>query len=158
MPRKAKITTSPEDESYQRQRTEALKKANSELNQLPKTAPKHLTGVASRLWASIVPALNQLGYITVADKSTLEAFCINYSVMREAYESIKETGAVYMNEGKVIKNPATAVLNDATGKVKSLGGELGLSPSSRATLIDMANNDDNVMSADAIADMFGGNE
>lgn len=158
MPRKAKITTDDSDRAYQRQRTEALKQANAELNQLPKTAPKHLTGVASRLWTTIVPALNQLGYITVADKSTLEAFCINYSVMREAYESIKETGSVYMNDGKVIKNPATAVLNDATGKIKSLGGDLGLSPSSRATLIDTANSDDGSMSADAIADMFGGSK
>ena len=77
MPRKAKLTTSMEDESYQRQRTEALKDANAELNQLPKTPPKHLTGVASRLWATLVPELNKLGYITVADKSTLEAFCIS---------------------------------------------------------------------------------
>lgn len=158
MPRKAKITTDDGDRAYQRQRTEALKVANSELNQLPVTAPRHLTGVASRLWTTIVPALNQLGYITVADKSTLEAFCINYSVMREAYESIKSVGAVYMNDGKVIKNPATAVLNDATGKVKSLGGDLGLSPSSRATLIDLASTDDNSLSADAIVDMFGGSK
>lgn len=156
MPRKAKLTTSMEDESYQRQRTEALKEANAELNQLPKTPPKHLTGVASRLWATLVPELNKLGYITVADKSTLEAFCISYSVMREAYDSIKEVGAIYMNDGRVIKNPATAVLNDATGKVKSMGGELGLSPSSRATLIDMASTDDGALTADDIGKMFGG--
>ncbi|APS41929.1 Phage terminase small subunit [Weissella jogaejeotgali] len=123
MPRKAKITTSINDESYQRQRTEALKEANADIKQLPKTAPKHLTGVASRLWTTLVPALNKLGYITVADKSTLEAFCINYSVMREAYENIKDVGAIYENSGRYYKNPATAVLNDATGKVKSLGGE-----------------------------------
>ncbi|MGX6465684.1 phage terminase small subunit P27 family [Leuconostoc falkenbergense] len=158
MPRKAKITTSMEDESYQRERTEALKQANAELNQLPKTAPKHLTGVASRLWTTLVPALNKLGYITVADKSTLEAFCINYSVMREAYENIKDVGAIYENGGRYYKNPATAVLNDATGKVKSLGGELGLSPSSRATLIDLASDDDGSLNADAIADMFGGSQ
>ena len=76
--------------------------------------------------------------------------------MREAYDSIKEVGAIYMNEGRVIKNPATAVLNDATGKVKSMGGELGLSPSSRATLIDMASTDDGALTADDIGKMFGG--
>ena len=156
MPRKAKITTDDTDRSYQRERTEALKQANAELNQLPKTAPKHLTGVASRLWTTLVPALNKLGYITVADKSTLEAFCINYSVMREAYENIKDVGAIYENSGRYYKNPATAVLNDATGKVKSLGGELGLSPSSRATLIDMASADDGYLSAEDIDKMFGG--
>ncbi|MDG9745798.1 phage terminase small subunit P27 family, partial [Leuconostoc falkenbergense] len=123
MPRKAKITTDDTDRSYQRERTEALKQANAELNQLPKTSPKHLTGVASRLWTTLVPELNKTGYITVADKSTLEAFCINYSAMREAYESIKSVGVMYQNDGKYIKNPATAILNDATGKVKSLGGE-----------------------------------
>ena len=78
--------------------------------------------------------------------------------MREAYENIKAVGAIYENGGRYYKNPATAVLNDATGKVKSLGGELGLSPSSRATLIDMASSDDNSLSADAIADMFGGSK
>ncbi|MDI6550081.1 phage terminase small subunit P27 family [Leuconostoc suionicum] len=158
MPRKAKITTDDTDRAYQRERTEALKEANADIKQLPKTAPKHLTGVASRLWTTLVPALNKLGYITVADKSTLEAFCINYSVMREAYENIKDVGAIYENSGRYYKNPATAVLNDATGKVKSLGGELGLSPSSRATLIDMASDDDGSLNADAIADMFGGSQ
>lgn len=158
MPRKAKITSDDSDRAYQRQRTEALKEANAELNQLPKTSPKHLTGVASRLWTTLVPELNKLGYITSADRSTLEAFCINYSVMREAYESIKDIGVMYEKDGRWYKNVATAVLNDSTGKVKSLGGDLGLSPSSRATLIDMANSDDNSLNADAIADMFGGSQ
>ncbi|MGB2512111.1 phage terminase small subunit P27 family [Leuconostoc suionicum] len=156
MPRKAKLTIDESDRAYQRQRTEALKQANADMNKLPKTPPKYLTGVASRLWTTLVPELNKTGYITVADKSTLEAFCINYSAMREAYESIKSVGVMYQNDGKYIKNPATAILNDATGKVKSLGGELGLSPSSRATLIDMASSDDGSLNADAIADMFGG--
>ncbi|WP_204202838.1 P27 family phage terminase small subunit, partial [Leuconostoc mesenteroides] len=70
------------------QRTEALKQANADMNKLPKTPPKYLTGVASRLWTTLVPELNKTGYITVADKSTLEAFCINYSAMREAYENM----------------------------------------------------------------------
>lgn len=158
MPRKAKLTIDESDRAYQRQRTEALKQANADMNKLPKTPPEYLTGVASLLWTTLVPELNKTGYITVADKSTLEAFCINYSAMREAYESIKSVGVMYQNDGKYIKNPATAILNDATGKVKSLGGELGLSPSSRATLIDMASSDDDSLSADAIADMFGGSQ
>ena len=68
----------------------------------------------------------------------------------------RKIGAIYENSGRYYKNPATAVLNDATGKVKSLGGELGLSPSSRATLIDMASADDGYLSAEDIDKMFGG--
>lgn len=155
MPRKAKITTADSDRAYQRQRTEALKEANSEMTKLSEKPPLHLKGVANRLWATLVPELNKLGYITSSDNATVEAFCINYSVMREAYDSIKEVGAIYENQGKYYKNPATAVLNDATGKVKSLGGELGLSPSSRATLIERANDSDSSLTGDDLVKMFG---
>lgn len=155
MPRKAKITTSDSDRAYQRRRTEALKEANEEMTNLSEKPPRHLKGVAKQLWVTLVPELNKLGYITVSDNSTVEAFCINYSVMREAYDSIKEVGAIYENQGRYYKNPATAVLNDATGKVKSLGGELGLSPSSRATLIERANDNDSSLTGEDLVKMFG---
>jgi len=156
VPRQAKLTTKPDDEAYQRKRTEKLKKANESLSKLPERAPSYFTGTSKTIYSLLVKELNKTGYVSRIDKATFEAFCLQYQVMRESYDAIKEYGVIYNNDGKLTKNPATATFTDASAKLKSLGSELGLSPSSRATLIELAQSDDD--SEDKILEMFGGNK
>ncbi|GAK30209.1 possible phage terminase small subunit [Weissella oryzae SG25] len=138
MPRKRKITTDEGDRKDQRDATEALKESLQDANQLPETAPRHLTSEAKKLWEKLVPVLNDTGYIIDVDSSTVETLVINYAMLREAYESIKKNKVVYEIDGKIYKNPAVAIVDSTTKIIKSVGSDLGLSPQSRATLIDMA--------------------
>lgn len=156
MPRIAKITSNKSDEAYQRDRTDNLKRANEQLGLLPLNAPAHLQSHAKWLWEVVAPELNNTGYVTSIDSTTFEALCINYQVLREAYESINTVGSVYIKEDKLNKNPAVALASDATAKIKSLATSLGLSPASRATLVDMSVNDDDDSSVDDLLNKFGG--
>ncbi|QIL49865.1 phage terminase small subunit P27 family [Weissella coleopterorum] len=161
MPRKAKITTDDKDRKDQRDHTEALKKVAENAEKLSTTPPKHLTGEAKKLWSKIVPALNETGYVIQVDQSEVETLVINYAMLREAYESVKKDGVIYSAGDKLFKNPAVAIIDSATKVIKSIGSDLGLSPQSRATLIDMAKSDeesDNETKGEDLAGYFGGNK
>ena len=142
MPRKAKLTNDESDRKDQRDRTEKLHMTLEKIDKLSETAPQHLTGEAKKMWETIVPFLNESGYVINADSSAVETLAMNYQMLREAYESVKTVGILYKAGEKYFKNPAVGIIDSATKAIKSVGSDLGLSPQSRATLIDMANSDD----------------
>lgn len=158
MPRNTKID-STSSRTEQKNNTEALHQLNNKLEPLQSTAPRHLDAIASRLWGQLVPALNESGLATSADKSTLEAFCMAYSVMRKAWESIKAEGIVYTAESssRTYKNPAVDILDKSQSQLNSLGKQLGLSPQSRANLTD-ASLSDQSDDFENIMKQFGGGE
>lgn len=149
--RKPKLTDNPSDRADQRRRTEQLVEETKEMAPLQPTPPRHLKGVARYTWLKIAPILNETQWIKQADKATVELFCINYQLMRDAYKDILENGQVskiyrtVVNPvtGKVIskdfmgikRNPSTQILDAATTKVKVLAESLGLTPASRAQLL-----------------------
>lgn len=155
MPRRAKAdSTSSRQE--QRAHSEAVHMVNDKIEKLQTTPPRHLTGEASRLWTSIVPALNKSGLITSVDKTSLETYCIAYQLMRKAYDDIKENGATYTTStGRTYKNPSIDILSDNMSKMKTIGAELGLSPQSRSNLVDIAMDDGSEDFKDIMA-QFGG--
>lgn len=142
MPRKAKLTNDESDRKDQRDRTEKLHMTLEKIDKLSETAPQHLTGEAKKMWETIVPFLNESGYVINADSSAVETLAMNYQMLREAYESVKNVGILYTAGEKYFKNPAVGIIDSATKVIKSVGSDLGRSPQSRATLIDMANSDD----------------
>lgn len=154
MARKAKITTDKSDRKDQRKRTTHLKDELDKQDKLPVKAPKHLNGEAKKLWETLVPVLNETGYIVAIDSSSVETLVMNYQMLREAYESIKKVGIVYQAGEKIFKNPAVSIIDSATKVIKAVGGDLGLSPQSRTTLIDMAQAEDE--GEDLAAHFMGG--
>ncbi|MBT9670694.1 phage terminase small subunit P27 family [Secundilactobacillus kimchicus] len=109
------------------------------------------------MWRRIVPMLLQNPVVNQLDKTLVEDFCVNYQLMRDAYIHVQENGqvsAVYHTtvspvDGKVVakdfvgykRNPSTQIIDQASTKLKQIGAELGLSPKSRAELLEI-NNDD----------------
>lgn len=91
------------------------------------------------------------------DKNLVEMYASQYEIYRTAYEDIKENGQVtpiyktVVNPvtGEVInndmtgykRNPSTQIYSDAIKQLKSLGAELGLSPASRAELMQLSLDD-----------------
>lgn len=148
-------SNSPRNE--QRKRAEKLNEQKQSNKVLQETPPRHLDRISSRLWTQLVPTLNKSGLINESDKSLLEAFVMSYSLMRQAWESIKNDGATYSSDtGRVYKNPNVDILSDQQGKIKSLGTELGLSPQARANLVDVSLKDD-TEEFDKLMKQFGGN-
>lgn len=154
MARVTKIDSTSE-RPEQRRRAEKLK-ANAEQPAIQETPPRHLDRISSRLWTQLIPTLTKSGLITEADKPTLEAFVMAYSVLRQSWESIKENGTTYMSDsGRMYKNPSVDILSDQQTKLRMLGAELGLTPQSRANLVDLAMTDDSE-EFNALLSQFGG--
>lgn len=147
-----KLTTNPKDRKDQRVRTEELISATEDMDKLQESAPAHLKGVARYAWAQLWPILNESGLVKQADKATLELLCINYQIAREAYKDVLDRGVIVENRA----NPSTKTLDSSTAKVVSLSRELGLTPASRATLLNVSNDDEGSASLDEMREMFGG--
>lgn len=138
----------------QKYRAEVMKKI--ETTKLQETAPRHLDRISSRLWTQLIPELNKSGLINESDKPVVEGFVMAYSMMRQAWESVKNNGTTYMSDsGRIYKNPSVDILSDQQTKLRMLGAELGLTPQSRANMIDLAMTDDSE-EFDQVIKMFGG--
>ena len=161
--RKAKLTVKKTDRKYQRDRTKALQKHDQGLQNLQATPPNGLVGVARDAYEKIVQQFNTDGYIKQLDIQIVVNLCRQIQVAHEAYIELfvgrKNHGpegiqtpiykAVQGPNGEVKehlfmgykKNPAVTVLDSATAKIKSLSEALGMTPASRATLLDMTKGD-----------------
>lgn len=131
----------------------------TKIKDLPDEPPSYLTGTARYMWRRLVPLIKSDPTVNEMDKTMVEAFCINYQMMREAYDHIHKNGAlnpiiktvVNPVTGKIIahdslgfkRNPATQILDASTVKLKALGSELGLTPKGRAELLGLKLPEDN---------------
>lgn len=155
--RKPKLTDEKSDRKSQRDRTSELVNENNDLPLLPTRPPSYLGRISAHMWRDLVKELNKKKLVRSVDSTTVELFCVNYEIMRKAYDNLKEHGEMtemkrtLLNPktGDIVavdslgfkKNPATQVVNDATAKLKSLSQDLGLSPASRAMLLNVTKND-----------------
>lgn len=140
------------------------------MDKLQVTPPKYLKSYARSLWKRLVPILREEPTIKEIDRQALEALCVNYQIMRNAYENIQEHGissAVYRTvvsptDGSKIstdfvgykRNPATQVLDSATAKVERLSADLWLTPAQRASLTDL----DDDESKENMGDLLNGSD
>lgn len=111
--------------------------------------PKFLTGYAREEWIRLVPILVRMRLLSTADVNTLAQYCLAYSRWRTAEESIAVAAEddVGGHKGLFVKrspnskaqtfvvNPAIALAHNAGMEMCKYGGELGLTPASRARIV-----------------------
>lgn len=172
MARKNKITDDPSAEKYQRDRTKKLKDSTDTWESLQKDPPWYLSKIAKNAYEAILPALQKSEIVKQPDLTVVASLCVQVDIFRQAYKEIRAHGiqsAIYKPvispNGDIIdphcfvgykKNPAVTTLSDATAKIKQLSAELGLTPQSRVTLLNLGDNDDDTDLAGDIADMLNG--
>ncbi|USS86484.1 phage terminase small subunit P27 family [Fructilactobacillus cliffordii] len=139
---------------------------------LPDNPPDYLKGTARYMWRRIVPLIKKDPVVNNMDRTMVEAFCVNYQMMRDAYDHVRKKGAVtaayktVVNPltGEVIsedfvgykRNPSTQIIDSTTVKLKQLGSELGLTPQSRDELLKLKGNaKDSKDKGKAMAEFFG---
>lgn len=164
MPRKSKITQNKEDKAYQRKRTAKLIEQTKDVDDLNTEAPSYFSDFAKSVWQTTIPILKKMEAVKKTDMSIVEAFCLNYESMVDSYKDIQDHGqvqgiwkTVVLPTGEVLKdkdgnprrdfqgykrNPSTQIFDAATAKLRSLASELGLTPTSRASLISALSNQD----------------
>ncbi|MCV3320803.1 phage terminase small subunit P27 family [Pediococcus ethanolidurans] len=113
---------------------------------------------AADMWRMITDELlTKKSILKDVDVSMVESYCMSYQIFRDSYENIQKDKAVTQlyeialdgNGDPIVdengkfqrnykgnkRNPAVNNLNDAIKNMKTIGAELGLSPSSRAELL-----------------------
>lgn len=149
------------------------KKAAYEANngQLSYDPPKYLGLIAKAMWRKLVPVLSKETNARSVDGSLVEQFCTQYEIYRNAYDHIKENGAVtpiykpvQNSAGEVLehcfqgykRNPMSIIYDAAIKNLTKIGSDLGLSPKSRAELMTiLPKKQDEKTAAEAMKEFLG---
>lgn len=154
MPQNIKLDDSKGTRSYQRERTKEVRNLNDNFDEINISPPEFLTNEQSReLYKYLATQLNRTGYINNTDSSILLTLVINIQALKDAYASLDKIGSTYESKGFIKKNPAVDVISNASAKILSASNALGFSPSSRASLIQLAQVDSED-SASKLMEMF----
>lgn len=91
--------------------------------------------VASEMWKKLAPALTISAGLVHAQQETLQDYCTTWARIDQGERSLTLEGVLVPNErGFLVKNPWTTVLSSYRSHLRSLIGELGLSPSAATRL------------------------
>lgn len=83
---------------------------------------------AARLWVKIAPTLSRSVGLVGEQQEVLVDYCISYARIEQGERAISMQGMVVETERGQVKNAWTAPLNQYRSHLRSLIGELGLSP------------------------------
>jgi P27 family predicted phage terminase small subunit len=98
-------------------------------------APEWLDDIAMAEWNRLMPILDKMNVITLADRNAVAAYCQSYSMYVKAVEDISRNGfTVEGHRGVMSKNPAVQVQRDSLDQMNRWGAKLGLSPVDRVRL------------------------
>ena len=85
-------------------------------------------------WQHYFQVLKKMRVITAGDHALLTAFVCAVARLREAERLIDRDGLTVSGQFGPKTNPATIIAAECAKQIKSLGSELGLSPTSRPRL------------------------
>lgn len=95
--------------------------------------PKYLGEAAKAEWRRAAAALVEAGTLTRGDLATLESYCIQVGLTRDAATALATEGLTVLGpRGAMVRHPAGAILREATAAARHLAAALGLTPTSRA--------------------------
>lgn len=100
---------------------------------------------ASMLWRKLAPTLVRSVGLVGEQQVTLEEYVLAVARIRQGERAIAKQGMLVPGAmGGMVKNPWTTVLNNYRSHLRSLTGELGLSPASatRITRPESSDEDD----------------
>lgn len=97
--------------------------------------PTWLSREAKAEWRRIVPELEALGLVALIDRSLLAGLCESWATWVACQRVIRKEGYTFTSpNGHVCQRPEVAIGGKALKDLVRLGGEFGLSPSSRSRL------------------------
>lgn len=103
---------------------------------------KRARGTAARLWTKLAPTLARSAGLVGEQQEVLVEYCVTYARIEQGERAISMQGMVVETERGQVKNAWTAPLNQYRSHLRSLIGELGLSPSAATRLSKPTDDDD----------------
>ncbi len=100
------------------------------------SCPDWLDADAHDEWDRVLVALESMGIVGATDYAVLVGYCESWSQYKMAVEMIARTGSLHKpkEDGEIRRNPVVFILKDAREAMLKFARELGLSPSSRASV------------------------
>ena len=96
--------------------------------------PSQLRPEVRAVWRRLAKVLVPLGLLSAADQDNFALLCVAVERWGRAQSEISKLGEVCAYKGRPIPNPWLAVSRDCESTIARVGGEFGLSPSSRTRL------------------------
>lgn len=97
---------------------------------------------AGSLWRKLAPTLSRSVGLVGEQQESLVDYCVTWARIEQGERALSEQGMVVMTERGQVKNAWTTILNAYRSHLRSLIGELGLSPSAATRLGGKANDDE----------------
>lgn len=115
--------------------------------------PSTMDGEALAEWQRVVPVLTEAGLVGSLDRAALVGWCETWAVFVAAARDVSDRGVIVpgARNGEPVKNPAVAIQRDAAGMLRTLAGQLGLTPAARAGLPDTGKPDPQASDAAVLA-------
>lgn len=108
------------------------------------TCPAWIKGEAKAEWKRIVPALREIGVLTLVDRAALAAYCQAWAELVDCTKVLQAEGRVAKEpivdkEGehigdKIRAHPIVRMQRDAFSRLKTFLAEFGLTPASRSRI------------------------
>lgn len=95
-----------------------------------RTEAQRARKTASALWQKLAPTLMKSVGLVGEQQEVLVDFCITWARIEQGERAISRDGMIQPTERGYVRNPWSTVLNQYRSHLRSLIGELGLSPSS----------------------------
>lgn len=108
--------------------------------------PEELEGVSKECWEQLIPILENMKVLTVADGIALRLLCETFSHWKRAEALLKKHGDVYPirdNNGQVKylqQSPYVSIARTSARALKDLLVEFGLTPSARSRVVTTGDN------------------
>ena len=94
--------------------------------------PGSLKDEGKKEWQRISKLLVRDNLLTDYDLKNLELYCMQFDIIYEANESIREKGVLMKGQNTTIKNPAWQILKESIEIVRKISEKYGFTPVDRA--------------------------
>ena len=111
---------------------------NNKLEPIPTgvaSIPEWLNDAAVEEWNNLAPSLLELGLLTDIDTQAFAVYCQSYAELIEAEAELLKGGKTQTTkDGFQRKSPWLGVRDEAHKRMMQIGGQFGLTPSSRTRI------------------------
>jgi P27 family predicted phage terminase small subunit len=112
--------------------------------------------IASAQWDELCGTLDDMGILTVSDKSLLAMYCQTYAEYIRLHRHIRENGCVLVNvQGNETTSPQASQVHKYADRLIKLMAEMGLTPSSRSRIVAPKKDDDDDPMAELLTRLGG---
>ena len=100
------------------------------LETLPE-APEYFDKRQREKWLSTCKKIQDMNILTDPDVDLIEVYVVYWFLWLDSAGEVRKKGVTFSDEGRIIKNPAVAIMNDAAKVISQLAALFGFSPRAR---------------------------